>query len=65
MVTTSNGNKMFNGEMTITPIGSCGVEAFTLKGVFIYSSDTKCWYHGGASYPEEICSNIKEVRCED
>lgn len=52
------GYKAFKGIMKIIPV--CKLLPFLLEGDFLYKPDTKCWYHKGSSYPEEICKIMED-----
>lgn len=53
------GYKAFRGEMIITPLVST-IKPFTVSGDWLYKPDTKCWYCGGRSYPQEVCSVLSD-----
>lgn len=55
------GYKMFEGTATVTPKNSM-FAPMILCGVWLYRPDTRCWYCGGRSFPEEIVSNFKEAK---
>lgn len=46
------GYKAFRGGMRIDRKDGYSCVLF---GDWLYRPDTKCWYSGGLSYPEDIC----------
>jgi hypothetical protein len=54
------GYKVFSGTMEITPLSSSRVTPYILNGDFLYKPDMMCWYHGGSSYPEEVCKVVDD-----
>lgn len=53
------GYKAFRGAMLVTPVNE-HIAPYKLCGDFLYKPDTDCWYHGGVSFPAEICTVLKE-----
>ena len=49
----SEGYKMFNGVMKITPKDA--VWSTSIYGTWLYKPETDCWYCKGSSYPAECC----------
>lgn len=49
----------FKGIMRITPKNE-NIPPYNVMGDWIYKEECKCWYCGDNSYPEEICTKIKE-----
>lgn len=56
---TCEGYKMFQGTMKIKPLNPF-IKPLEIEGIWLYKPECKCWYCGGASYPEDICT-IKEA----
>ena len=55
------GYMMFRGSATIKPINT-QFPPYTVKGDWLYKPEHDCWYCGGASYPDEIVTDIKEEK---
>ena len=53
------GYKMFYGIMKIFP-KNVEIQLYDVEGTWLYKPEYKCWYCGGWSYPEDICSVIAD-----
>lgn len=53
------GYMMFRGMMRITPKDPFIASRY-ITGTWLYKPDTKCWYSGGRSFPEEVCEVMRE-----
>ena len=51
------GYEIFFGIMRI--MRSPTSRPFDVLGEWLYKPDTRCWYCGGASYPEQVCEPIE------
>ena len=52
------GYKAFHGTMRITPRVS--IPPFEITADWLYKPEYKCWYGGGRSFPQDICTIIEE-----
>lgn len=53
------GYKAFSGKMLITPRNP-NFKPYTVEGDWLYKPDTNCWYCKGISYPEDVCSILRD-----
>ena len=53
------GYMAFHGTMKITPDNALYPPYYVMDKDWLYKPDTKCWYAGGSSYPEEICQIVE------
>ena len=51
--------KAFHGVMRITPKTKC-VTPIEIEGDWMYKPEYKCWYGKGASYPENLCTVVRD-----